>query len=215
MRHSCLATALASTLVLALPAAAQDAPPIPADGPDAATHQALRALREGVTEAFNRLGTGQHPEAMPKLLEFLHDGVVLVAMNGETSVGRAGIVDYYQRKLAGPSATVRSLHHTFTPTALTTLYGGDTGISYGTSVGRYELTDGMQFEVTTHYTATLVKEDGKWLLASFQFAPSIFDNPVLDAATAWLAWGVGLALVGGLLLGGLLGRYAFPRRRSA
>jgi hypothetical protein len=71
----------------------------------------------------------------------------------------------------------------------------------------------MDFNVDTHWTATLVKEDGKWLLASFQFGPNIFDNPLLNKALSALYWGIGIAGAIGLALGFLFGR--FVRGRGA
>lgn len=198
----------------AIPAFAQDAPARPADAADEATHEQLRALRDGVTEAFNKLGTGNHPDELPKLLTYLHKDFVLAAMNGEVSIGPAGVQDYYERKLGGANATVQTIHHTFSPAALTTIYGGDTGVSYGTTLGKYVLTDGMVFEVETNYTATLVKENGKWLLASFQFAPSIFENPVVDAAVGWIYKAGGLGALLGLLLG-LFGGVMLGKKKSA
>ena len=35
----------------------------------------------------------------------------------------------------------------------------------------------------------MVLEDGRWLLASFQLAPSIFDNPLVERAAQALYWG--------------------------
>ncbi len=57
----------------------------------------------------------------------------------------------------------------------------------------------------------MVLEDGRWLLASFQLAPSIFDNPLVERAAQALYWGAAAALVG-LVAGLALGR---RRRRRA
>lgn len=114
--------------------------------------------------------------------------------------------------MSGPEATVASVQHTFNVAALSTLYGDDTAVAYGDSVGTYELTDGRTLVADTYWTATMVKENDRWLLASFQFAPSIFDNPVVGAAigmvykTAAIAGVIGLIV--GFLLARLLGRRA-------
>jgi NhaP-type Na+/H+ or K+/H+ antiporter len=73
----------------------------------------------------------------------------------------------------------------------------------------------MHFTVNTNWTATMVKEEGKWLLASFQFGPNIFDNPVLNSAMRALYWGAGGAAVIGLLLGFLLGKFTTRKPRAA
>jgi NhaP-type Na+/H+ or K+/H+ antiporter len=73
----------------------------------------------------------------------------------------------------------------------------------------------MSFNVDTIWTATMVYENGRWLLASFQFAPSIFNNPVLDQAVNALYWVSGIVALIGLVLGFLAGRLTGKRRREA
>jgi ketosteroid isomerase-like protein len=205
---------LVLVLASAVPLAAQAPAPAPAAQEDVqATHDQLRALKSGAQEAFNRLGASGRREDLDKLLDFVTDDIVLVAMNGQTAVGKKGIVDYFTRSMTGPSRTVQSVHHEFEVAQLTTLYGGDTGVSYGTTRGRYELTGGMNFEVNANWTATLVRQNGKWLLASFQFGPSIFDNPLLNQALRWMYWGAAIAGIVGLAVGFTLGRWTGRKRR--
>ncbi|NIV18359.1 MAG: DUF4440 domain-containing protein [Woeseiaceae bacterium] len=204
-------TGLALAAAMLLGAATQ---PLFAQEQDAAIeaiHDEIRALKRGAEEAFNEIGSSGRDGNIEPLLQYVHDDVVLVAMNGDTSVGKQGIRDYFVDKMAGPEPTVASVHHTFTVAALTTLYGDDTGVAYGDTVGTYELTNGMSFTVDAYWTATMVKEEGKWLLASFQFAPSIFDNPLLDEAKGMVYRIAAIAGVIGLIIGFLLAR-SFRRR---
>jgi ketosteroid isomerase-like protein len=188
-------------------------PPLYAEESDAAIdaiHDEIRALKVGVEEAFNLIGRSGKDGDIEPILEFIHDNFALVAMNGDTRVGKQGIRDYFREKMSGPEATVASVHHTFNVAALSTLYGDDTAVAYGDSPGTYELTDGRKLIADTYWTATMVKENGRWLLASFQFAPSIFDNPVVDAAIGMVYKSTAIAgaigLIAGFLLARLLGR---------
>ena len=171
-----------------------------------AVHDELRALKDGLEEAFNSIGRSGKDGDIEPILEFVHDNFVLVAMNGDISVGKQGIRDYFRDKMAGPEATVASVHHTFNAAALSTLYGDDTAVAYGDSPGTYELTDGRTLVADTNWTATMVKENDRWLLASFQFAPSIFDNPVVDAAVDMVYKAAAIAGAIGLIIGFLLAR---------
>lgn len=208
----CLLVAL---VVIPAPAAAQDAQPDASPPELEATHAALRALKQEAEGAFNEIGRSGELADIEGLLDLVHDDFVLAAMNGQVVVGKAGIIDYFNATMTGPERTVQSVHHTFDVAALTTLYGGDTGVAHGTSVGTYELTNGMSFVVDTIWTATMVFENGRWLLASFQFAPSIFDNPVLNRAVNALYWVIGIVALIGLVLGFLIGRLIGKRRREA
>jgi ketosteroid isomerase-like protein len=93
------------------------------------------------------------------------------------------------------------------PTAdlLTILHGGDTGISTGRSVGAYQLI-GKEFEFENRWTATLVKEDGRWLVAAYHVSLNALDNPILNSAKGMLIGAAGVAGVIGLLIGWLLGK---------
>jgi hypothetical protein len=72
-------------------------------------------------------------------------------------------------------------------------------------VAEYNLL-GRKLEFKSRWTATVVKEGGRWLLASYHISLNALENPILDTAKRSLLW-VGLgAGVGGLLLGVLLAR---------
>jgi len=182
---------------------------IPAQAVEA-THEQLRSLKTQAETAFNKIGQSGRIEDLQPLLDLVTEDVVLAAMNGEVVVGKDGITKYFQRTMASPDHTVASVHHDFKVAELTTLYGGDTGVAHGTSKGKYDLTDGMTFEADVNWTATMVRENDRWLLASFQFGPSIFDNPVLDMALSAMYRAVVIAglvgLGGGFLLGWALRR---------
>lgn len=178
-----------------------------------AIHDEIRALKNGAEEAFNAIGRSGKDGDIESILQYVHDNVVLVAMNGEVSVGKQGLRDYFMDKMGGPEPTVASVHHAFNVAELTRLYGDDTGVAYGDTVGTYELTNGMSFTVDAYWTATMVNEDGRWQLASFQFAPSIFENPLVDRAVGMLYRVAAIAGVIGLIAGFLLARVF--RRRSA
>ena len=96
------------------------APPIAAQEPEAptataadeeATHEALRALRREVEASFNKAGESGRLEDLQGVLDYVHDNVVLAAMNGELVVGKEGVVDYFNRKITGPSRPVESISH--------------------------------------------------------------------------------------------------------
>jgi hypothetical protein len=52
----------------------------------------------------------------------------------------------------------------------------------------------------------MVKEDGKWLVASLHASDNIFDNPLLNLAKKAWWWIGGGALLVGALMGWLIGR---------
>ena len=131
--------------------------------------------------------------------------------NAEVSRGRDGVRQYLRRMLEGPDRKVDRFNADVNVDALTVLYGGDTGISYGSAVERFTLKGGSDFSLPARWSATLVKDGDRWLIASLHASDNLFDNPLLNLARRVAWWAGGLCLLLGLGLGFMLGR----RRRRA
>ena len=164
-----------------------------------ATHNELRAVRDALVAAINE-------SDVDAILEHVHDNIVFTGMNGEVARGRDELRTFFERMMVGPDRILESLTIEITVDALTILYGGDTGVVYGSSVDNYKLASGLEFDVTTRWSSTLVKEGDRWLVASYQSASNIFDNPILAQATEKLFWAAGIAALIGLIVGVIAGR---------
>ena len=116
-----------------------------------AIHNELRAVKDALVAAINE-------SDVDAILEHVHDNVVFTGMNGEVTRGRDELRAFFERMMAGPDRILESLTIDVTVDALTILYGGDTGVVYGNSVDNYKLTSGLEFDVTTRWSSTLVKE---------------------------------------------------------
>jgi uncharacterized protein (TIGR02246 family) len=172
---------------------------------DEKLHDELRAFRKSLIEAVNK-------GDLDAQLDHVTPDVVVTWQNGEVVKGRDNLRKFYEANVK-QSQIFKGYVKEPEPADLTVLYGGDAGISYGTSVGRYSIV-GMNFDLTNHWSATLTKDDGKWRIANYHVSANVLDNPVLNAAKNALYWVGGLAIVGGLLIGFFLGRVS-ARSRSA
>jgi ketosteroid isomerase-like protein len=170
-------------------------------------HDELRALRDAVVKAVN-------DRDIDALLKHLHPNVVVVWQNAEISRKHQGVRDYYLKTLGGPNAVLES--YTVDPHVdeLTIFYGADTGISYGTATSHFKFKDGETFALHGPWSATLVKEDGRWQIVEFHASAGLFDNPLVAAAKKALYWGCGLAGAAGLAVG-MLGMAIFRRKKTA
>lgn len=158
-------------------------------------HNELRALRTQVIEAITK---GDNDAVM----QHVHPNVVVTWQNAEVCRGVQGLRDFFNKMAKD---TFRGYKVPPTPDDLTTIYGGDTGVSYGHVVAEYNLL-GKTLEFKSRWTATLVKENGRWLLASYHISLNALDNPILATAKQSLVWiGAGSAVIG-LLIGVLLAR---------
>lgn len=171
---------------------------------DEAIHQSIRNLRDAMVNALNK-------GDLDALLPYVHQNIVFTPMNGEVCRGPEALRAYFNRMMKEPGHIVESMHTNPTVDRLTDLYGGTAGVAYGSSLDHYKLTDGQEFDVKARWTATLVKDNDTWKLASFQSAANVFDNPLLDKAKSTLYWSAGAAGALGIALGMLFGR----RRKAA
>ena len=168
--------------------------------PEDPAHNELRALRTEVVEAITK-------GDIDAIIKHLTPDVVITWQNNEVCRGHQGVRDFF---IKSGKQTFKGYKVPPTPDDLTILYNADTGVSFGTSVGQFNLL-GKDYEFHNRWTATLVKENGRWLLASYHVSLNILDNPLLNAAKSAAYWIGGIALIVGLAVGLQIGK----RRASA
>lgn len=162
-------------------------------------HDELRAVRDGLLAGMNK-------GDIEAQLAFLHTNVVVTWHNAEVSRGHDGVRKYLDRMLKGPNRIVEKFGAEVKVDELSILYGGDTAIAFGSAREHFTLAGGRNFEFTGRWSATLVKDGGKWLIANLHTSDNIFDNPLLNGAKKMVVWiGLGAALAG-LFIGWWIGR---------
>jgi ketosteroid isomerase-like protein len=173
--------------------------PIAGQATEDPAHAELRALRDDLVDAVNK-------RDLSRLIGHLHPDVVVTWQNAEVSRKPDGVRAYLARMLDGPDRIVEEFTTTASVDELTRLYGGDTGIAFGSSRDRFKLRSGQTLEVTSRWTATVVRENGRWLIASFHASVNMFDNPLLAGMRRVVMIAGAGALVVGLVLGWFMGR---------
>jgi uncharacterized protein (TIGR02246 family) len=162
-----------------------------------ATHDEIRAVRDGVLEALKT-------KDVDALLKFLHPDVVVTSQDGMEQKAirkHSGVRDYVARQLTGPQAHIKSIQATVTVDEMTILHGEETGVAFGSSKDHYVLANGSETDLSTRWSATLVKHEGRWKIANLHYSTNLFDNPVLDKVSKMVYWAAGIAAVVGLLVG--------------
>ncbi len=158
-------------------------------------HEELRAMRVAIIDSITR-------GDIETVLQHIHPDAVVTWQNSEVCRGRDGLRDFFHRM---GKDSFKGYKVPPTPDELTLLHGDDTGISFGETVGAYKLL-GKDYEIRSRWTATLVKQDGKWLLAGYHISMNALDNPLLNAAKKGLYIASGLTAIIGLLIGILIGK---------
>ena len=183
------------------------------DAEEAQIHKDLIRLRDEAAAALNE-------QDIDKLLEFVHPDVVFTApypkVGEEVRRGKSGVKAYFDELFTGPSRRAESMKSEITVDDTSLIYGGDTAIAWGSSRDTYKMVDGSTLLVPSRWSGTLVRQDGKWLIAEFHVSVNMFNNPLLEPAvrqTAWMSGGI--AAVVGLLLGaGAMALLRRPRSRG-
>jgi len=165
------------------------------------THNELRKLKTEITAAANK-------KDYAALLNHLHPNVVITWQDAQVCRGRAQVEAYLHRMADGPNAVVESFQMNPSADELTILYG-DTGVAFGGSTDEFKLKSRLQFTQKSRWTATMVKFEGRWVVASLHASVDVFDNPLLAAAKKT---GMGLG-IGGLVIGVLIGWMLGRRKR--
>jgi ketosteroid isomerase-like protein len=178
------------------------------DAKTEATHNELRALRDGLLDAMNK-------GDIERELTFLHTNVVITWHNAEVSRGREGVRAYYNRLTGGPGKMVEKFSTQLKVDELTILHGENTGISFGSSVEHFELAGGRAFDLNGRWTATLVKDGGKWLIASLHVSTNIFDNVILDMVKKRAVLAIVVVFAAGVAIGWFIGRGRKSRKPTS
>lgn len=158
-------------------------------------HEELRKLRTEVVEAITR-------GDIDSVLSHLHPDAVITWQDNQVCRGRDGLKEFFEKR---GKNTFKGYKVPPTPDGLSILYGGDTAISTGETVASYSLL-GREHELLSRWTATLVKEDGRWLLAGYHLSMNVLDNPLLNTAKNGLYLATAVALLAGIGIGILIAR---------
>lgn len=188
-------SALVFAFVFQAAPAFAEIPAVPMD-PD---HVELRALGKSLIDGIEK---GDIDSITP----LLHPNVVVTWQDGQVCKGPAAIRKFYADMAAKSKKTFQGYKVRPTADEPTILYSSATaGVVYGHNVGRFHLM-GKEFEMPNRWTATMVKENGKWVMASYHVSMNVLDNPLLNAVKTAGIIGVAIAAVAGVLIGRMIAR---------
>ena len=160
-------------------------------------HQEMRQLLADVTHAINT-------EDIDHIRNFFAKDYIYVGADQSAVTNRTEFLAYYDKLLGGKNALLKSLN--FQPKALmkTKFIQDNVGIVYGESYDTYVLANGHTAKVKSTWSATLLKEDGKWKVATLHNGVNFYDNPEITYfINFWKMIAFG-ALIVGVALGYLI-----------
>jgi uncharacterized protein (TIGR02246 family) len=172
--------------------------PVAAQDPHAADRKLLLAL---VAEAERSLNAGD----IDGFVKLFDEDAVVTWLNAEVSKGRDGIREYYKKMVGTGPGAILDKYVTFPKVATgARFYTDDIATAYGTTADEFYPKARHAFKFDSRWTATLVKRDGVWQVATLHLSTNVFTNELtaeyegLIKKTGWMAGGGGL--VAGLVV---------------
>lgn len=215
-----LATGLLMSLPLIVaaadePTAAQAAAPatVAAAADPETVHNELRALRDSILKAWEK-------RDIDAMLLHADPDIIVTWQNGEISRGPAAIKKFYQDLFEANGGIIADMKTSLEVDALATLHGTDTAIASGTahdvisfrkSLATSVIGAGDTLELDSRWTATTVRKNGEWKLASYHVSANVFANPVMALAVKSTRR---IAIAGGFVAGVALMLILMWLRRS-
>lgn len=164
-----------------------------------ADHEALRALMVNASTALNNLDT-------KALGNYLAPNFAVTLADQSVITNLTQLDEFFQKYFVGKDAPLKAITVTPEATVKTIFIDTHTGIVYGTTKDHYTLTDDSSVDLDAHWTATVVKNGGNWLIQTFHSGVNMVDNPIIDKVRQGsLIWAV-VSLLVGLLAGVILSR---------
>ncbi len=172
-----------------------------AQTPDSEATALAAALADAVGAAdFDRAGA------------MLTADAVVTYQNGDVSRGRDATVKYVRELFNGKGALIQAYSGTPAVTGSAVLDDA-TRVVTGSSTDSLTLSSGAPMVLETRWTATVVRRDNTWQIASLHLSTNMLDNPIIEKmkTTSYLLGAFGLVM--GLTIG--IGIAALLRRRAA
>lgn len=202
-------------IALLLPAWAWAEAPITAEGETSpavaetsaplgeADQEALRTLLSEATAALNNLDA-------KAVGSYLAPGFVITLADQSVITSSAELDAYFTRTFHAEGAPIKGIHFSLQPSEQALFIDNRSGMVYGTSTERYTLADDSTLVLNTHWTATVVKEQGRWLVQGFHAGVNMLDNPILSEVrmgnSTWGGIGMAIGFIAGVFLSRALRR---------
>ena len=128
-------------------------------------------MRADLIKAFNE-------RDLELLLSYCHADVIATWPHGRVAVGHDGVREAIAELLGGDQQIIESYRTDPVVESRIVLNDGQTVVSRGKFNDEYTLArpKGKTVRLDSNWTATLVKIDGRWLIASFHMSTNAFGN---------------------------------------
>lgn len=177
----------------------------------AGAEDAHQAERQALIEVFREVEAAINDQNVDRMVAQMHPQVTVTWLNGEISRGHDEVKAYYHRMVKGDQRYIDKYLTAAKVGAPARFYGsGEVAVADGSMEDEFFPVSRAPFKLSSRWTSTSVKFDGRWKIVSLHLSSNVFTNALIAEAKDMIVYaGIGAAL-GGILVGWLLGR---ARRR--
>lgn len=136
--------------------------------------QELGVLRETMEKALNEMD-------LETLLAHVTEDVIFTTMNGDVARNKEGVRKYFETMMTGPAKRIEKVTTKFEVDEKSRFLAPDVAVAAGLSHDKYVMAGGRELAIDARWTSTMVRREGKWLVAGFHYSANVFRNPILEA----------------------------------
>ncbi|MGA9772625.1 MAG: DUF4440 domain-containing protein [Blastocatellia bacterium] len=169
-------------------------------------HDELRQILKTATDAMNS-------KNLDALAPLFYSRFSITTVDQKLFTNLADFKAYYEGLYSGANAPLKSIMFKPEADALTEFIGDNIGLSHGTSTDTYTFSDGDTRVMTSRWTATVFRENGKWKILNLHIGADLLTNPVVSTLKSYIyKVGIGSGL-GGLIVGFAVAWFLRGKRR--
>jgi hypothetical protein len=169
-------------------------------------HDELRQMLKTATDAMNS-------KNLDALAPLFYNKFSITTVDQKLFTNLADFKAYYEGLYSGDNAPLKSIMFKPEADALTEFIGDNIGLSHGTSTDTYTFSDGDTRVMTSRWTATVFKDNGKWKILNLHIGADLLANPVVSTLKSYVyKAGIGAGL-GGLIVGFAVAWFLRSKRR--
>ena len=183
-----------------------------AGAPVGAAPDPRAADREALLVVFREMEAAINAQDVERMVAQMTPDATVIWLNAEVSRGHDEIRAYYHRMVKGPER-ILDRYTTAAKLGASARFFGDVAVADGSMEDAFFPVARGPFQLSSRWTSTSVKADGRWKVASMHLSANVFTNSLIEEAMRAATYTGAGGLAGGLILAGLV--CWWRRRRPA
>ena len=161
------------------------------------------ADREALLVVFREMEAAINSQDVERMIAQMTPDATVVWLNAEVSRGHEEIRAYYHRMVKGKDR-ILDRYTTAAKLGAKARFYGDVAVADGSMEDAFFPVARGPFELTSRWTSTSVKIDGRWKVTSMHLSSNVFTNSLIAEAKQAAVYTAAGGVVGGMMLAGLV-----------